>query len=77
MEEDVEGDLEVIEEVDLGEEDLVEEIGVFPEEEEIIVLGVEGVANFLGTSEKNIRQYIGKNLKYKRKYMIYRTLPCS
>lgn len=47
------------------------------EEEEIVVLGVDGVANFLGTSEKNIRQYIGKNLKYKRKYMIYRTLPCN
>ena len=26
---------------------------------------------------KNSKRYIGKNLKYKRKYMIYRTLPCN
>ena len=37
--------------------------------------GLDEVAKYLKTTSKNLRQYVGKNLKYKRKYMIYKNVP--
>ena len=39
--------------------------------------GLDEVAKYLKTTSKNLRQYVGKNLKYKRKYMIYKNVPCN
>lgn len=36
---------------------------------------IKDIANFFSTSYSNIRQYINKPIRYKRKYMIYKKLP--
>ena len=38
---------------------------------------VKDIANFFSTKTENIAQYIRKHLKYKRKYMIYKRMPCN
>ena len=38
---------------------------------------VKDIANFFSTKTEIIAQYIRKHLKYKRKYMIYKRMPCN
>ena len=40
-------------------------------------LGRKAVAEFLNTTVGNLNGYINKNIKFKRKYMIYKQLPCN
>lgn len=46
-------------------------------EVEHIIEGRQEVANFLETTIENLNNYIGKNIRFKRKYMIYKQLPCN
>lgn len=36
---------------------------------------IKDIATFFSTSYSNIRQYVGKSIRYKKKYMIYKKLP--
>ena len=38
---------------------------------------VKDIASFFSTSTENIAQYIRRHLKYKRKYKIYKKVPCN
>lgn len=38
---------------------------------------IKDIAAFFSTSYSNIRQYVSKSIRYKKKYMIYKKLPCN
>lgn len=45
--------------------------------EEYIIEGRQEVADFLETTIHNLNNYIGKNIRFKKKYKIYKQVPCN
>lgn len=46
-------------------------------EKEYIIEGRQEVADFLKTTIHNLNNYIGKNIRFKKKYKIYKQVPCN